>query len=160
LPKHERQSSHSSHGPAGLDRIVGEVKKLPRDVWPVVQSHWCQPKCFDGMALYLAALPASAAEVANATSEKDAVCNIPLTILSAGNASPVQRAEHQELARNSTEGRVKIVADSGHWMHFDRPDEVIGAIQEMVALCRSRQDKKFEGARQAPLPGPTRLPES
>jgi pimeloyl-ACP methyl ester carboxylesterase len=29
-----------------LERLVGEVRKLPRDVHPVLQELWCQPKCF------------------------------------------------------------------------------------------------------------------
>jgi len=29
-----------------LERIVGEVRKLPPGIQPVVQAMWCQPKCF------------------------------------------------------------------------------------------------------------------
>src|SRR5919204_4046178 len=36
-----------------LERLVGEVRKLPPDVHPVVQALWCQPKCFQAMANHL-----------------------------------------------------------------------------------------------------------
>ncbi len=138
LPKQRKQTDVAAHGSAGLDRIVGEVKKLPREVWPMVQSHWCAPKCFDGMARYFEAFSSSAATVAKKCPENDAVRNVPLIVLSAGNASPVQRAEHEALTQQSSHGRLEVVADSGHWMHFDRPDVVIRAIQEMVSLCRAQ----------------------
>ena len=137
LPKQGKQTGNGAHGPAGLDRIVGEVKKLPREVWRMVQSHWCHPKCFDGMARYFEAFSSSAAAVAKECPENEAVRNVPLIVLSAGNASPVQRAEHETLVQRSAQGRLEVVTESGHWMHFDRPDVVIRAIQEMVSLCRA-----------------------
>ena len=46
-----------------LERLVGEVRKLPPDVHPIVQTIWCQPKCFHAMADHLAALEETAAVV-------------------------------------------------------------------------------------------------
>jgi pimeloyl-ACP methyl ester carboxylesterase len=64
----------------------------------------------------------------------DALRDVPLTVLSAGNASPIQRAEHETLARRSSHGKIEIVAaGSGHWIQVDRPDVVIQASREMVA---------------------------
>ena len=40
---------------ATLERLVGEVRKLPPEVHPMVMSHWCQPKCFTAMADYIGA---------------------------------------------------------------------------------------------------------
>ena len=37
-----------------LERLVGEVRKLPPEVHPIVQAHWSQPKCFRAMAEHLA----------------------------------------------------------------------------------------------------------
>jgi pimeloyl-ACP methyl ester carboxylesterase len=135
LPQRPK-SNQESHGFGGLDRIVGEVKKLPREVWPVVQAHWCHPKCLDGMAEYFKEFSSSAATVRT-------ICgtggepNIPLTVLSAGNASAVQRAEHEALARSTQQAKLQILADTGHWIHFDRPDTVISAIREMIAACQA-----------------------
>ena len=51
-----------------LERLVGEVRKLPPDVHPIVQTLWCQPKCFRAMADHLAVLEETAAVVAAVTS--------------------------------------------------------------------------------------------
>ena len=40
-----------------LERLVGEVRKLPPEVHPMVKAHWSQPKCFTAMADYLGAFP-------------------------------------------------------------------------------------------------------
>ena len=42
----------------------------------------------------------------------------------------------QELARLSTRSELSVVEDSGHFIHQDRPQAVIDAIREMVALTR------------------------
>ena len=34
-----------------LERLVGEVRKLPAEIHPVVQALWCDPKCFHAMEL-------------------------------------------------------------------------------------------------------------
>ena len=39
-----------------LERLVGEVRKLPPDVYPILQALWCQPKCFHAMADHLRVL--------------------------------------------------------------------------------------------------------
>jgi pimeloyl-ACP methyl ester carboxylesterase len=114
------------------EQIANEIRKLPHVVWPMIQSHWCDPKCFEGMARYLEALPESAAAVA-ATD----VHNMPLMVLSAGNATTADRAEHQRLARCSLRGRNETVMGSGHWIQLDRPDVLIRAISEMVVQCSS-----------------------
>src|SRR5438874_10567536 len=46
-----------------LERLVGEVRKLPPEVHPLVQMLWCEPKCFRAMADHLAALDETAAAV-------------------------------------------------------------------------------------------------
>jgi pimeloyl-ACP methyl ester carboxylesterase len=58
-------------------------------------------------------------------------------VLSSTNASAIERAEHEMLARCSTKGRFEIVSGSGHWIQIDRPDTVIRAIGEMVLRCGS-----------------------
>ena len=131
VPKLVARAS-AGRGMAFTERIVGEVGKLPREVWPMIQSHWCDPKCFEGMARYLEALPASAAAVT------DHAGSTPVTVLSAGNASPAQRAEHQRLAEASARGRIEIVPGSGHWIQLDRPDLVIRAIEEMIARYKEK----------------------
>ena len=84
------------------------------------------------MTRYLEALPQSAAAVGQELSLTDALRDVPLTVLSAGNASPVQRAEHETLARRSSQGQIEIVRGSGHWIQVDRPDALIQVIRKMV----------------------------
>ncbi len=131
LPKMIALAS-SGGGAAVTDQLVGQVRKLPRELWPIIQSHWCDPKCFEGMARYLEALPQSAAAVAQELARTDALRDVPLTVLSAGNASSRQRAEHEALAQRSSRGRIEVISESGHWIQVDRPDAVIQATREMT----------------------------
>jgi pimeloyl-ACP methyl ester carboxylesterase len=136
LPK---MIARATSGPgAGLiDRVVGQIQKLPRELWPVIQSHWCDPKCFLGMAGYLEALPESAATV---TREGDAVLrDVLLIVLSSASASALERAEHEKLAQYSSQGSIEIVTRSGHWIQIDRPDAVTCAIGEVIS--RLAQEK-------------------
>ena len=140
LPRMIARAS-SGGGAAITDQIVGQVRKLPSEVWPLIQSHWCDPKSFESMARYLTALPESAAAVAKELEATDAFRDLPLTVLSAGNANPMQRADHETMARRSSLGRIEIVPDSGHWIQVDRPDVVIQACLEMVTrIARSSSD--------------------
>lgn len=114
-----------------LDRLVGEVRKLPPDVHPVVQALWCQPKCFRAMADHLAALEETAAAVGRLTGLPD----VPLAIVSSGDQPPDVIAKHRELARFSPSGR-HVVAAGGHWIQFDEPDLVVTIIRDIVDRAR------------------------
>jgi pimeloyl-ACP methyl ester carboxylesterase len=128
VPKLVARAS-AGRGVAFTERIVGEIGKLPREVWPMIQAHWCDPKCFEGMARYLETLSEGAAAV------ERGVASTPLIVLSAANPTPAQRADHESLARGPN-ARMEIVAGSGHWIQLDRPDVVIRAIGELVARAR------------------------
>jgi len=111
-----------------LERLVGEVRKLPPDVHPIVQALWCQPKCFRAMADHLAALEETAAAVARVNGLPD----VPLVIVSSGDQSPDTIAKHRALARLSSHGRHVIARTSGHWIQFDDPDLVVSIVREVV----------------------------
>lgn len=115
-----------------LEHLVGEVRKLPPDVHPVVQALWCQPKCFRAMAGHLAALEETAAAVSRVTSLSD----VPLLIISSGDQTPDTIAQHRQLAHLSSQGRHIVATKSGHWIQFDEPDLVVAAIREMVERAR------------------------
>jgi pimeloyl-ACP methyl ester carboxylesterase len=135
LPKLVARAS-SGPGAAFTEQIVGEIRKLPPEVWPMIRSHWSNPKAFEGMAHYLEAVPESAAAVARELAVRGTLRDVPLIVLTAGNASPEQRAEHEMLAR-CFQGRIEIVP-GGHWLQLDRPDVVIRAINEIIAQVRGR----------------------
>jgi pimeloyl-ACP methyl ester carboxylesterase len=120
------------HGESVISRLVGEVRKMPPETWPMVRAHWCQAKSFQGLAAYLVSLPASAAEAA-AIEEP---LGMPITVLSASNSTPEQLAERDHLTSRSPRGRHIIARKSGHWIHLDEPDLVVDAIREMVELIK------------------------
>jgi pimeloyl-ACP methyl ester carboxylesterase len=115
-----------------LERLVGEVRKLPPDVHPIVQALWCQPKCFRATAEHLAVLEETAAVVGGVTSLRD----IPLVIISSGDQPPETIAKHRQLARLSSQSRHSIATKSGHWIQFDEPALVVDAIREVVDRTR------------------------
>jgi pimeloyl-ACP methyl ester carboxylesterase len=115
-----------------LERLVGEVRKLPPDVHPVVQSLWCQPKCFRAMADHLAALEETAAAVAALRALPDA----PLVIISSGTQPADVIAKHRTLADRSSRGRHIVATGSGHWIQFDEPELVVNVIRELVEATR------------------------
>jgi len=116
------------------DRMAGEIRKLPREVWPMVQAHWCNPKSFDSMARQLEYLPESVAELEHAPPPGD----IPIVVLSAATQSEAGLREHQAEARLSLKGVHRVVAGSGHWIQLDAPEAVIEAIREVVSDTRTR----------------------
>jgi len=130
IPKLIAHATSGRGGAAFTERMAGEISKLPRELWPAIQSHWCNPKSFRAMRDYLKALPESARAVYNEVTHLD----IPLVVLSAGNSSPAQRADHERVARLSSRGRLEIVAGSGHWILLDRPDLVIREIEQAVRV--------------------------
>jgi len=111
-----------------LERLVGEVRKLPPDVHPIVQELWCQPKCFHAMADYLGVLEREGKAMAALRPPP----GIPVVVISSGNQPPEQIAEHRELAERSAKARHVIAARSTHWVQFDEPELVVNAVKEVV----------------------------
>ena len=128
LPKLISQLS-SGKGHSVSERLVGEVRKLPPELWPAVQSHWCRPESFESMARHLEALPATAARV----DKTKPIGAIPVTVISGAHLTTEQLAEHSAIAASSQRGRHITAEGSGHWVHLDRPEVVIEAIREIVS---------------------------
>lgn len=103
------------------ERLVGEVRKLPPELWPVVQSHWCRADCFESMADHLAALPSVAAAVAALGPP-----TVPTVVISGAHLTAEQLAEHRSL------GAHVIAEGSGHWVHLDRPDLIVSAVRKLI----------------------------
>jgi pimeloyl-ACP methyl ester carboxylesterase len=116
-----------------VQRIAGEIRKLPAPMLPVVRSFWSQPKNFVSLGQHVAALPVSAAQAAAVTSLGD----LPVVVLS-GDHHPALYADWQrDLAQLSSRGVQIVAGESGHWIHLDRPELVTGVIREVVAAARS-----------------------
>ena len=111
-----------------LERLVGEVRKLPPDVHPVVQEMWCQPKCFHAMAEHLSVLEREGKTLAALSPPP----GIPVVVISSGNQPPERIAEHRQLAERSVRARHFVAARSSHWVQFDEPELVVAAVKEVV----------------------------
>jgi pimeloyl-ACP methyl ester carboxylesterase len=128
LPKLVSRLS-SGKGHSVIERLVGEVRKMPPELWPAIQSHWCRPASFESMGRHLQAVPEAAARVA----EAKPLGHIPVTVISGSNLTPEQFAEHSAIAESSERGRHLVATESGHWIQLDQPEIVINAIREMVS---------------------------
>ncbi len=117
----------SGEGAGVINRIAGEVGKMPRELWPMVAAHWCNPASFLGMAAHFDALPASADEVRAA----GPIDGIPVTVLSAGKNEPVRDDAIRAIAPRA---RHVVAQHSGHWIHLDEPTLVI---REILAIVES-----------------------
>ncbi len=71
---------------------------------------------------------------------------LPLIVLTAGkmysgSAAALWQSLHQEIARRSKRGEARLIADSGHNMPKDRPDAIVRAVDDVVALSRAVEDR-------------------
>jgi pimeloyl-ACP methyl ester carboxylesterase len=115
-----------------LERLVGEVRKLPPEVHPFVQALWCQPKCFHSMADHLLALERDGRSMAAEIPPR----GIPVVVISGGNQPPEIIAAHRMLAAGSEDGRHVIAERSAHWVQFDEPELVVAAVRQLVESGR------------------------
>ena len=115
-----------------LERLVGEVRKLPPELYPAVQTHWSQPKCFDAMADHLRVLRAEGTLIAMATPPAD----IPVVVISGGHQPVSEVCTHERMAAASTRGRHVVAAKSGHWIMFDEPEVIVDAVRTLIAAMR------------------------
>lgn len=116
-----------------LARLVGEVRKLPPSVHPVVQALWCQPKCFRAMADHLLALERDGAVMSTMIPPPQ----IPIVVISSGDQPSERLAAHAMLAESSDQGRHLIAARSAHWVQFDEPELVVEIVRELVGSSRA-----------------------
>src|SRR5207248_10290965 len=90
---------------AAVQRIAGEIRKLPAPILPVVRALWSQPKNFLSLGQHVAALPVSAAQAAAVNSLGD----LPLIVLSG------DHHEAPEADWRSEERRVGKECRAGGW---------------------------------------------
>lgn len=106
-------------GASVTERLTGEVRKLPKEVWPMVQMHWSDEKCFDTMAEYLERLPANA----RAAQESGWPRGLPITALTVLTSVPDFPADVTH----------RVARHSGHWIQLDQPELVMTAIRELLS---------------------------
>lgn len=122
------------------DRIAGQVRKMPADTWPLVASHWKQPKCFEGMARHFESLPQSIQEMLAAKP-----LSVPVIMLSGKlNEHPVDPRDYAK--RISSQTQLVIAEGSGHWIQLDEPQLVVDAVRELIDAVRvGGYSKRVEG---------------
>jgi pimeloyl-ACP methyl ester carboxylesterase len=112
-----------------VERILGELAKLPPQTVRLIRERWCHPKFFLTMARYIQTLPACAAEV----SRYDIPAHIPVTVISGAHQPRVRMAEHKAIAARSVHGQHIVAANSAHWVHLDQPELIVEAFRAMTA---------------------------
>ena len=138
LPKMIAKAS-AGQGAGITDRLAGEVRKMPRHLWPAVAGHWSRAQSFRAMADNLERLPAAIA----ALDETRGLGDLPITVLSAATSSAVALAEHAREAGLSTRGKHVLVADSTHWLLLDQPEVVAQAVKDMAAKVTTLAGSMF-----------------
>jgi len=118
---------------AAVQRIAGEIRKLPTPILPIVRELWSRPKNFMSLGQHVAALAVSAAQAAAVRSLGD----LPLVVLSGDHHAAPYTDWQRDLAQLSSLGRHLVASDSGHWIHLDDPELVTRAIHEVVTAARS-----------------------
>src|SRR6266705_2816278 len=118
---------------AAVQRIAGEIRKLPAPILPIVRALWSQPKNFMTLGQHVAALPVSAAQAAAVSLLGD----LPLVVLSGDHHAAPYIDWQRDLAQLSSRGRHLVANDCGHWIHLDHAELVTSAIQEVVIAARS-----------------------
>ena len=121
--------SFGSGAKSTVERILGELAKLPPQTVRLIRERWGHPKFFLVMARYIESLPACAAEV----SGYEIPAHIPVTVISGAHQAGVRLSEHKAIAEHSQRGRHIIAAKGAHWVHLDQPELIVQAFREMAA---------------------------
>ena len=124
LPGHLAGAAGSG-GSHVLGRLKTEVGKMPRELWPVVASHWSRPGFYAGMRKHIESIPDTVREMHAA----EPILEIPVTVLTPGKSKPLS----EECLRKIGNRVQQIIAPaSAHWIHLDEPQLVIDSIRAMV----------------------------
>jgi len=131
IPKLLARAS-AAQGNSVIERLIGEVRKLPPQAQPIVAAHWSRARSFTAMAAYLECLPASA----RLALTMPVPAEIPLVILSAATATPAELAERASWAAANHAARHVQIAGTGHWLQLERPELVAAAVRDLAFRVR------------------------
>ncbi len=134
LPKLVARATATQQGTKLIENITGEIRRLPPELWPMIRANWSTAKCFEAMALYLAALPKTAREALGMPIPDE----IPFIVLSASNATQGELEERESWVRRSRHAHHLRVPGSGHWIQLERPEAVVEAVREILRATREQ----------------------
>lgn len=115
-------------GSSVMDRLAGEIAKLPPDTHGPIRAHWSKPASFTLMAEYLRLLPDAAAQAQS----MPVPAHIPVIVLSAASATTTELAERESWTHAHPASRHAQVPNTTHWLQLDRPDLVAEAVRELT----------------------------
>jgi pimeloyl-ACP methyl ester carboxylesterase len=120
-----------------METLVGEIRKLPPETWPIIRSHWSRSKCLNALAAYLACLPQAAAQA----KAMPIPCGVPFIVLSAASATGAELAERNSWVNASGCGRHEVIPNTGHWIPLERPDAIVSAVEDLIRAYRCLNSK-------------------
>jgi pimeloyl-ACP methyl ester carboxylesterase len=121
-------------GAGTLERLTGEVSKLPKALWPVIAAQWSRPQSFRAMAGTLEGLPACAVDAGRQALPAE----LPVAILSAASATQEELRERDGWLAELLEAQHLVIEEAGHWLHLERPGDVAEAVRWCVERARLR----------------------
>jgi pimeloyl-ACP methyl ester carboxylesterase len=111
------------------EHILAPFTKSPANARKELKAMWTQPKCFEALADEIRSIPVSVAQAACAEFPRE----LPVTILSGGDASRFRLDARERLAARSARGRHTVISASSHWIQLDQPALVVEACQALLA---------------------------
>jgi pimeloyl-ACP methyl ester carboxylesterase len=117
----------AGRGANAIERLTGEVGRLPPEVWPMIRAHWSHPKSFNAMAAYLECLPAAAASALSMPLPS----NVPAVVLSAATASHAELLERDRWVAATSSGQHIRIPNSAHWIQLEQPGMVVAAVRDV-----------------------------
>jgi pimeloyl-ACP methyl ester carboxylesterase len=122
----------AGRGATTLERLTGEVSRLPEELWPLIAAQWSRPQSFRALAEALEALPACAAAMGRPVLPAE----LPVAILSAASATREELRERESWLSGLIEGQHLVLPATGHWLHVERPVEVAEAVRWCIERAR------------------------
>lgn len=108
------------------EQLIGELRRLPPETWPVIRKHWSRAQSFVTMRRYLESLAESCQDGARFAS----LGSIPLTVITGAHLQSHEIEEHRQWAECSSNSRHLISPGGRHWVHLDEPDFVVETIRQ------------------------------
>lgn len=60
------------------------------------------------------------------------VCAAPTLFLSGGNSDYVSEKDHEQILQHFPNATFEVLADAGHWLHVDKPQETVEIIEKFL----------------------------
>jgi pimeloyl-ACP methyl ester carboxylesterase len=122
-----------------MGRIAGELKKMPREVWPIMAAYWSRPEFFAGVCSHLASVPQTVREMLNA----QPIRGVPIMLFTPAESAPLDDAQLAQIGDNV---RQIIAPACAHWIHLDQPEMVVDAIRKLATAGTTAARRQGDGS--------------